>query len=349
MTQYFVGRVAVVVVGLSLSVMPAAGSDPPHWVGPGIQMDCSTGCHVAHQAPGDSLTGSAGNVLLCQSCHNPAGQASDRPITSADVAHPNIGGTSHAFGVPAINAECDSQMPNNTAMQLRVMDDNIVCSTCHNQHSGNAADGGTPRISQPKRITALGSTGAISSTGTYTGPEGAWYLLEIESAGNEDTASFRYSKDNGDSWEATGLTAGPAVILDCGVTVSFGTGSYQVSERWRLCGSWPFVRGAVDSGDNMAGIDFCRDCHRSWVMDHLAVETYDGTFRSHPVGVPLNANARSYDRMVPLDGNGEAQGSLGADLNRSNDLLPDEEGNVQCLTCHAVHFADNNTLTGNPP
>ncbi len=60
----------------------------------------------------------------------------------------------------------------------------------------------------------------------------------------------------------------------------------------------------------------------------------------------MNANARSYDLATPLDANGAVQGSGDADTNSHNDLLLDALGNVQCLTCHAVHFADSNAATG---
>jgi hypothetical protein len=89
--------------------------------------------------------------------------------------------------------------------------------------------------------------------------------------------------------------------------------------------------------------------HRSWTMDHDAVRTYDGSFKSHPVGVSLDVNGMGYDRPVPLDRNGAIQGTVGADTNPTNDLLFDGTGLVQCLTCHGVHYVDSNTLTVDGP
>jgi len=37
------------------------------------------------------------------------------------------------------------------------------------------------------------------------------------------------------------------------------------------------------------------------------------------------------------------------DGNPSNDLAFDGSGNVQCLSCHGVHYADSNTLTVDAP
>lgn len=321
--------------------------EPPHTAGPSIYMDCFT-CHSIHIALGAPTT-PEGNVNLCLSCHNPAGMASDLPVLASDVAVPGVGGTSHAFGVPAVNASYDIEVPENPQMAARVMEGNVVCSTCHNQHRAIAAFGGTGRVSPPKKLTALGSTGTLSSGGTFTGAAGVWYLLEIEAAGTESSATFRYSKDSGTSWMASGVAAGSGVDLDSGVTVTFGPGTYQAGEQWRFYGSWPFLRAALDSGDNTSGDRFCRDCHRAWAMDDGAVNDGDGTYKSHPVGVALGTGSRGYDRAVPLDGNGEPQDGPSADSNSSNDLRLDAFGYVQCLSCHAAHGGDGNTQTGGSP
>ena len=330
----------------------AEASDPPHWSSSTVTTDCTTPCHITHHAAGDGLTASAGNVNLCQSCHNPSGAAGDLPINSSDVAIPGTQGTSHAFDVAAVNSPLGTQEPVNPAMQLRVMGGNVVCSTCHNQHSAAASFGGHPRVSLAKQVTAFGSTGPVTSGGIFNGSTGVWYLVEIVTAGNQTSARFRYSKDNGTSWFPTApatLGAGIDVTLDSGVNISFGTGSFSVGERWEFSASWPFLRSALDSSANDTGDTYCRDCHRSWVMDHDTVRTYDGNFKSHPVGVALNANGMGYDRSVPLDGNGAPQGAAGEDSNPTNDLLLDGGGFVQCLTCHGVHYVDSNTLTVDGP
>ena len=327
-------------------------SDPPHWSSTTVTTNCTTPCHVVHHAEGSGLTTSAGNVNLCQSCHNPSGIAGDLPINSTDTAIAGVQGTSHAFDVAAINSTLGAQQPVNSAMQLRVLGGNVVCSTCHNQHSADATLGGRPRVSPAKQTTALGSTGSLTSGGLFNGSTGVWCLVEIVTAGNQGSARFRYSKDNGTSWFPTPpatLGAGTNVALDSGVTVTFGPGSFAVGERWEFSASWPFLRAAVDSGANGQGDAYCRDCHRSWVMDHESVHTYDGSFKSHPVGVALDANGMGYDRAVPLDGNGAPQGGAGIDGNPTNDLLLDGAGLVQCLTCHGVHYVDSNTLSVDGP
>ena len=334
------------------AALPVPAQDAPHSSSTQITVGCTTPCHLPHHAVGSGLTSSASNVNLCQSCHNPSGLAGDLPINSADSAVPGAQGTSHAFDVAAINGALEVQEPSSTEMLLRVMDGDVVCSTCHNQHTATSSRGGRPRVSPAKQVTALGSTGSLTSGGVFNGADGVWFLVEIVTSGDPSTARFRYSKDNGTSWFPTppaALGAGTNVSLDSGVTVSFNAGNFAVGERWEFSGSWPFLRATLDSGDNSAGDAYCRDCHRSWVMDHTSVHTYDGNFKSHPVGVALDANGMGYDRTVPLDGNGAEQGTAGEDTNPTNDLLFDGTGLVQCLTCHGVHYVDSNTLSVDGP
>jgi len=337
---------AVVVATVLTDVPRTEAQGPPHWASVGIPIDCTSQCHTLHHSLGDNLTSAATNSNLCLSCHNPSGLAPDLPISNADKAVPGVSGSSHGFEVAGVNPTYGAQLPLDADMQLRTPGGNIICSTCHNQHKALSTFGGESRIGNPAILTALGSTGTVAAGGTFTGAEGVWYLIEISTGGNENNSQFRYSKDNGISFFPA-QAVGTGVTLDSGVTVSFSAGSYVVGERWEFSAAWPFLRAALDSAG--AGSAICRDCHRSWDMNHTAVETWDGSPKSHPVGVALNANGRGYDRAVPLDGNGAPQGGAGADTNASNDLAFDASGNIQCLTCHGVHFVDSNTQTVDLP
>lgn len=351
------------VVGLAIAaglIGSVSASDPPHWTSPEFTINCTLQCHTLHASPGGNLTADASNVNLCQSCHNSSGLAPAAPIPNAASAMPGTTGTSHAFGVPAVHGTYGTQLPQQTAMALRVMDGNIVCSTCHNQHNAESTNGGTPHITDPSRFTDLGSTGAVATQGTFTGSVGIWYLIEIDGTGSQADATFRWSKDNGASWMAQGVPAGngAAVTLDDGVEVvltGVDAAAFVSGERWQFVATYPFLRVPLDSGAIDAVDQFCRDCHRDWVMTHDTdlvsgggVETWDGNFKSHPVGVGLNANGLGYDRPTPLDADGLAQGAS-TDTNPSNDLVLDASGNVQCLSCHGVHYADSNTLTVDAP
>jgi len=340
---------ACLVAGALLLGLPTgSASDAPHWSSSSIAIDCTSQCHVDHNVLGGGLTQAADNVNLCQSCHTAAALAGDLPIDSGDAAVRDVKGIHHAFAVLAVNTDIDTVVPADTRMSKRVMNDDVVCSTCHNQHSSDSAFGGRSRISPAKRLTALGSNGTVTSGGTFTGTGGAWYLIEITILGDETDAEFHYSKDNGLTWFPDQIV-GTDVALDSGVTATFGVGSYNVGERWEFNAAWSFLRVPLDSGPNDTGDKYCRDCHDAWVMDHTEIEAYDGTFKSHPVGVTLNANGEGYDRAIPLDGNGADQDSLDADANPTNDLTFDSESRVQCLTCHGVHYVDSNTITVDGP
>ncbi|MCF6241330.1 MAG: cytochrome c3 family protein [Bacteroidales bacterium] len=95
---------------------------------------CSS-CHIFHNASGAQLGMVNGNANLCMSCHNPLGTANQKPFTNADKAIPGVTGTSHAWNVNAVNNEFEVNMTSNTQMALRVVNDTIICSTCHDQHS----------------------------------------------------------------------------------------------------------------------------------------------------------------------------------------------------------------------
>jgi len=326
------------------------GSDPPHWIGQSgaFTQGCTVECHSTHHASGGVLTDYT-NVNLCLSCHNAAGSAAGEPFNPNDSAIPGARGSSHAFGATAINASYGATTPTNVEMALRVMNGQIVCSTCHDQHSASSATGGTVKL-EVGWVAKLTSTGNVTVGGPFIGTEGFFYLIDITTAGNLGVARFRWSKDNGATWMASNiLTAVGPLALDNGVTVSFSAGTYVVGARWEITATRPFLRAPLDTGVNTTGTRFCRDCHAGWEMDHTAAETYTGTARSHPVGVALNANGRGYDRVgAILDGNGAVQGSGSADSNASNDFTLDA-GRVQCLTCHAVHFVDSNTQTVDGP
>ncbi|NVO02142.1 MAG: hypothetical protein HXX09_05515, partial [Bacteroidetes bacterium] len=93
------------------------------------------GCHINHTAPGAALTSILGNANLCISCHNPTGSANTLPFANSDKAIPGISGTSHAWDKAAVNATYQTNLPANTGMLARISAGQVICSTCHDQHS----------------------------------------------------------------------------------------------------------------------------------------------------------------------------------------------------------------------
>jgi predicted CXXCH cytochrome family protein len=295
------GVVALMLVGTTT----ARAQDPPHWFSSSINIDCTSQCHVPHQASGGNLTANAANVGLCQSCHGPSGLAQDLQINSADAAVPGVAGVHHGFDVCAQNADAGAQQPTDTEMFLRLMGADgtcpqgyVVCSTCHNQHASDATFGGASRVGSAKQTTDLGSSGTVTSQGTFNGAESFWYLIEIDGQGSQNAATFQWSKDNGMTWMQTGVGAGngsPVTLAD-GVEVVFtgaGGTAFQLGERWEFSGSWPFLRAPLDQAG--AGSVMCRDCHTPWDVTCSDVDCTDvttwngGSVKSHPVRVAYPA------------------------------------------------------------
>jgi hypothetical protein len=371
------GALPVLAFALLVAATPLLAADPPHWEGAAQAVDCTSNCHISHNALGGGLNPQTGNFNLCDSCHS----SGELPIAATDAADTVLEtGTSHAFDVPANSGKFGTILPSDNERALRVQQDMLVCSTCHNQHQSEAGYGGRSRVGTANKVTDLGGTGILNSGGDFTGSVGVWYLIEFTVTGDETTARFGYSKDNEGSWFGCDptdcVTGGEPQCASCfttdsppapadGVTFGFSAGDYQDGERWEFFAAWPFLRrtmplnhaadALVDSGAIDTGDMFCRDCHEAWVMTHDSdlvggdgVRNYDGNFKSHPVGVGLNANGLNQDRTAPLDGHGVPQ-DTGDDGNPTNDLRLDQFGNVQCLTCHGAHYADSNTETVDGP
>jgi predicted CXXCH cytochrome family protein len=362
--------------------MPAQASDPPHWYGQTWDIGCTESCHVLHEAIGGTLTQQEDNSNLCLSCHNEAGLAGGLPLNLNQKAEPGVSGTSHAFGELANHPGGLATTPSDPEMVLRLADGNIICSTCHNQHTatnfGVEGDGGTPRIASAAKIVDLSdeldendNPGALAATGTFTGPEGVFYLIEITEQGSASSARFRYSKDNALSWSPNAAancdppttTSGCLVAsatkfeLEFGIELKFANSldgssgnDFKVGERWEFSASYPFLRVAFGAG----GRNFCEKCHGALVM--ADVTTWTGSAMSHPTSDPIGASLVTYPPIQgdfhdpPLDGNGKPQGDVDADSNDTNNLrlFGPSSDQVTCLTCHGIHFVDSNTQTVDP-
>ena len=165
---------AALVVGFFGASLRAA--DGPHWNAQSVAIDCSTGCHGGHGSPGSTLTAVTGNANLCQSCHVASGLAKALPVNTADKANLNTDtGIHHAWDVAPVHAGLATSTPTNPAWSNRLSNGtsgNIICSTCHDQHSAKSVDGGLPRISPAAKTTALTSP-LITSGGPTPAPPGA--------------------------------------------------------------------------------------------------------------------------------------------------------------------------------
>jgi len=102
-------------------------------------------CHRINNQPGGHGGTAEGQSVLCLSCHSTGGRALNAAIHVGSVADPfgtnesaiDGQGSSHAWGVPAVNPLSGSvgPAPGSVMGGSHLDDGNIKCSTCHEQHS----------------------------------------------------------------------------------------------------------------------------------------------------------------------------------------------------------------------
>jgi hypothetical protein len=282
-------------------------------------------------------------------------------------------GTSHRWDAPAASLgatppSASSSDPDEAAMGELLDAGRLQCSTCHDQHNNSDGTTGLPLPSSGRgtqhrslvtKRTALASTGSVAVTAAPSGMAAKAYLLEITTQGAVGTARFRWSNDGGATWMQENLLTAAIVPLSDAVALAFTNGgggtSFVAGERFTFYVSYPYLRVDLTR--------MCLICHKDRHMHWQDVEgRSDGrlgasivlgtTVFSHPVGQPLGANGRGYDRVGGiLEPGGGVQGGAGDDGNRSNDLVTstgDAGGLVGCTSCHHPHNADSNSLTSDP-
>jgi len=310
--------VAFFCVSLGLTVPERARAlDPPHDYFSN-SIDCGN-CHLPHGAPGGAITRVEGNPNLCVSCHTPGGLAAARSFNDVDQAYPGSSGTSHRW---------DSGP------------------------SGHLVEGLTNT-----------STGALQSGAAFTGRIERTYTITLTNSGDVGVATFDWVDDAGNA--GSGAT-GTDVALDAGLTLTFTDGdaspSFEANDSWTL-----FVRTDLrlpDSADTFeAAMAFrvadgkvvCSVCHdqhsqlltpfdpnapayggrgTGWgrhyqrkdndvnqmcKVCHEARDVQSADLGSHPVGVAIPSDDFQVPASIPLDAFGE----------------------IECMTCHSLHFADS--------
>jgi hypothetical protein len=324
-------------------------------------------CHQLHNALGSSLTSQVTITDACQSCHSTHGGANHRlgfPWTSTDQAVAGVSGVHHRWDAAAVNAAVGAVAPNDPEMAKRVIAGKLECTVCHNQHAANKAYSPATSMNTSFAVgTAYGETNAAGGTATLTlqsadsataVPRG--YRVQVISA-----TSVAVSHDAGLSWWKPTSNTGAAWVADTATPVGgpFSTAvdlamddpaikirltaGASNGDYWDFYVSFPMLRSPNLSGS------ICLTCHQDRAQGHAYVEANDTGAKvfSHPVGEALNANARAYDRAIPLDADGGDQGVTG-DSNATNDMLLGPGGVVGCTSCHAPHNADSNSLTVDP-
>jgi predicted CXXCH cytochrome family protein len=340
--------------------LAALAVDSPHDAS--FSSGSCTECHALHQATGG--TGAPTNADLCLTCHNQPGRSPRVTWQPAEQATLGVSGKHHRWDAATTNAAAGALPPQHPAMAARVPGNVLQCATCHDLHKANAANApGSVAASIPVGV-AQNKTGG-TGTGTLTlqalpaTPAAAGYRVKLSATGitishNANIAApatptwlnyvggvWQVGSDGG---AGKPFTPGTAVTLDganpVSIVLSAGTAA---GDYWDFYVSYPFVRAF-----NAAG-EMCIDCHRDRAQDHFTTRGtpgygWGGLAFSHPVYQALGDNGEGTDRTAPLDANGALQGTAGVDANPTNDLVL-SSGQVTCLSCHAPHAADSNSLT----
>lgn len=349
----------------------ASATDAPHnfenTLAPSTN-GCSQTCHTLHNSTGDSLSPVLGNVNLCVNCHKSTAPANTFVLPANNTTVPGTMGIHHQYNVPYTNLGASSPTLLFPGKKHLLEGNNLICSSCHAVHNATT-NWGTQKMSANvgSNLTRVagGGTGTITLSSVAAATNAKGYKIKILVGGATGVATFILSNDSGLTWWywSGGWTTTPGAGKPTGANVDLNDGTnVQVTfagnfsagppadEFQTFYVSYPFLRGNLDAGANSGGTNFCRGCHNNRVNTYTQVEgPGDGVTKfNHPVGQALNANGRGYDRSTPLDVNGQLQGAS-SDTISSNDLRRDASGNVQCYSCHNIHFGDSNSLTKDSP
>lgn len=162
----------IIAATLLLSGSVALAVDDPH--GSTNSIYCGQ-CHIGHNSLGDILINATDSLVstLCLSCHTPGGWSGmSKTMSSADKADPGTSGISHAWDVPAINADRGASLPTSqTLLDHLTADNRVTCATCHDPHKNTVS----PFLRLDNSADALcldcHSARDNSSVRTYTGNE----------------------------------------------------------------------------------------------------------------------------------------------------------------------------------
>jgi hypothetical protein len=359
---------------LALAVPALAGAvDAPHDTS-FLPNGCQD-CHQLHNALGSSLTTQVTMSDACMTCHTQHGGPNHRlgfPWTGTEQATLGVSGVHHAWNAAVVNAAAGATNPSDPEMQKRVLAGKMECSVCHNQHAANKGFAPTTSmitsIPVGSSVTATGNfpaavpagTASLTLTTATTAASPRGYKLRVISAGNVAVSHdggltwFRPTTSSGAAWVADAATpvGGPYVVgADLSmddpagantVVVRLSAGA-AVNDYWDFYVSFPMLRSPNLTGST------CLSCHQERAQGHGDVESGGDGIRvfSHPVGEALNTNGKGYDEPAPLDADGGVIG-VNADANATNDLQLGSGNAVTCMSCHAPHNADSNSLTVDP-
>ncbi|MBI5494964.1 MAG: hypothetical protein HY904_08035 [Deltaproteobacteria bacterium] len=305
----------------------AAATDAPHDFAT-LANGCND-CHQVHNAPGLNLTKTAGNANLCMSCHASGQMASTLPFSSADQAVPRTSGSSHRWDANVVNVAAGATAPTNP--NLRLDTGKLMCSTCHDPHS---------QANAPFDPNASATAGAAGR-----------HLQRIANNANQACldchTSWVMSSVNEAAWTGANLSHPSGVAANVADPTFFATphDSTGVDQVAAISGRATSAGTTTTLNDNtkawvvnaLAGLNirFTSGANKNLVRLVSANTATQVTFAAASSATALN------DRY-----------EIDRDGNTSNNLVLDNAGtpsfttgNVVCMSCHGVHYADSNTAT----
>ena len=306
-----------------------------------------------HGSLGSSLTSSALNATLCQSCHVSTGIAAAKLLVNSMQAVPGTGGTSHSWSGPIVNATYGAEIPTNAGVILRIE------GTLKGQASQNS----------------INNTTVTYASGNYTTNALAGWTIQFytTAAGSSNNKNLQRTVSSNTATTVTwspGLPQNPLIydryiVVPSSAKLSCSICHAQHSQQqlpWDPISNAIYNAGVTNNRHMMRYKNelnqLCEDCHRSRVMNYADAknETLANGVKqfSHPVGDLLNS--QGYDYAAPRDANGGAQTNSvspllanrfagNVDGNQENNIVLDVNGKVRCLSCHRMHYEDSNSLT----
>jgi predicted CXXCH cytochrome family protein len=329
----YVSSVIFIILGLTVTI--ALALDPPHYTSHGISCGYSlsdVGCHKAHNALGYAITNASGNANLCMQCHSstPAWvDASKYPFSNSDQATPGTGGTSHRWDANAINTTYQTSLPTSPDMYRRLDNGKLMCSTCHNQHSQSKAS----------------FDPASPAYGGYGTGEGRHYQ-RIDNNTNQMCLDCHTARNMTDVTTYTGSELSHPVGISLPSTTLFHNPPKDIGGSDQT--------GYSGTGDINAGGTSLTDSTKSWSNNSLVglyVRFTTGSNKDQKKQITSN-DATTINWSGALTVESSVEYEIDSDGNLTNNFRLDNSGtpsfttgNVTCLSCHNIHYADSDSNT----
>ena len=185
---------------ISMLAYPVYAADWPHRT-TGNAWWC-TNCHVTHNTTSGQFTKVKGNSNLCQSCHQSAGDAADKPMLDVHLAEPGTQGVSHRW---------------------------------------DSGPGGYVTAALTNTSTGTVLSGVVGGqAGVFSGTVPRTYTITINSGGDVGTATFNWTwQDEGGTSQSggTGISTGTDIPLIGEIKVTFVNGttpSFNAGNTWTI-------------------------------------------------------------------------------------------------------------------